>query len=149
MTSLVFRILDAHVIHGRADEIAISDERGTTSYAELLHESASIGAGLHHMGIEAGTFVTVDLPPGRDLVVTVLAMARIGAIPADSADFRLVGTPPVLHAPATEVAWDLLVKAGRVEPHPAPADDPDGYEELMRAAFGDILEVLEAGRTIG
>lgn len=148
MTSLVFRVLDAQVVHGRADEIAVSDERGTTSYAQLLHESACIGAGLHHMGIEAGTFVTVDLPPGRDLVVTVLALARIGAIPSDAADFRLAGTPPVLHAPVTEVTWDVLDKAGRVDPHPAPEADPDGYEELMRAAYGEILATLEAGGTI-
>lgn len=148
MASLVFRVLDAHVVHGRADEIAVRDDSGSISYAHLLHESACIAAGLHHMGIDAGTYVTIDLPPGRDLVVTVLALARIGAIPADSADFRLAGTPPVLHAPATEVTWDVLDKAGRVDPHPAPAADPDGYEDLMRAAFGDLFATLEAGGTI-
>ncbi|WP_159085881.1 AMP-binding protein [Aeromicrobium chenweiae] len=148
MESLIFRVLDAQVIHGRADETAISDERGTTSFAQLLHESASLGAGLHHMGIEVGTRVVVDLPARRDLVVAVLALARIGAVPADTADFRLVGSPPVLHAPATEVTWEVLDRAGRVEPHPAPASDPDGYEDLMRAAYGEILATLEAGGTI-
>ncbi|NRQ50270.1 AMP-binding protein [Aeromicrobium stalagmiti] len=148
MTSLVFRILDTHVIHGLADDIAIRDELGTKSYAQLLHESACIGAGLHHMGVEAGTHVKVDLPPGRDLVIAVLALARIGGLPSETGDFRLVGTPPVLHAPDTEVTWDVLDKAGRAEPHPAPESDPDAYEDRLRGAYPDIITQLEAGEAI-
>lgn len=149
MSSLVFRVLDAQVIAGLADDIAVQDERGTRSYAQLLHESACIAGGLHHMGVETGTFVTLDVPAGRELVVAVLALARIGALPSDGADFRLVGHPPVLHAPNTEVAWEVLDHAGRTDPHVAPASDPDGYEAAMRAAYGDIFATLEAGGTIG
>ncbi|MCW2838570.1 MAG: hypothetical protein JWR55_53 [Aeromicrobium sp.] len=148
MTSLAFRTLDHQVVTGSADDIAVSDARGTMSYAQLLHESACIGAGLHHMGIEPGTFLTLDGLVGRDLVVSVLAMARIGALPSDAADFRLAGSPPVLHAPDTEVVWDLLDRAGRTEPATAPERDPDGYDEVMLAAYGEIFTTLAAGGSL-
>jgi hypothetical protein len=148
MTSLVFRALDLQVISGLADDLAVSDARGTVSYAQLLHESACIGAGLHHMGIEPGTSVVLDDLHGRELVVAVLACARIGALPAATADFRLAGAPPVLQAPGTQVTWDLLDKAGRTDPAVAPDRDPEGYEDAMRAAHGDIFETLERGGTI-
>lgn len=148
MTSLVFRVLDRQVVHGHADEIAVRDARGTVSYAQLLHESACIGSGLHHMGVEPGAFVVLDGLHGRELVVAVLACARIGAIPSDAGDFRLVGSPPVLHAPGTEVSWDLLDKAGRTDPAPAPEHDPQDYEQTMLATYGEIFGALERGQTI-
>jgi acyl-CoA synthetase (AMP-forming)/AMP-acid ligase II len=148
MTSLVFRTLDYQVVTGLADDIAVSDARGTVSYAQLLHESACIGAGLHHMGVEPGTSIVLDDLRGRDLVVSVLAVARIGALPAETADFLLAGTPPVLRAPDTEVVWDLLDKAGRTEPATAPERDPDGYEAVMRGAYPEIFATLESGGTL-
>jgi hypothetical protein len=148
MTSLVFRILDRQVITGLADDLAVVDARGSVSYAQLLHESACIAAGLHHMGIDAGTSVVLDGLHGRDLVTSVLACARIGALPAETGSFRLAGSPPVLHAPNTEVTWDTLDKAGRTEPHTAPEHDPEGYEDMVRTAYGPIIETLEQGGTI-
>jgi hypothetical protein len=148
MTSLVFRILDRQVIAGLADDLAVTDARGSVSYAQLLHESACIAAGLHHMGVEAGTSIVLDQLHGRELVTSVLACARIGAVPAEMGSFRLVGTPPVLQAPDTEVAWDVLDKAGRTEPHTAPGHDPEGYEDRLRTAYGPIIETLEKGGTI-
>jgi hypothetical protein len=149
MTSLTFRVLDEHVIHGLADDLAIQDQRGGMSYAELLHESASIAGALANVGIGPGAGMWIDLPRGRELVVTVLACARIGAVPRQTADFRIAGMPPVLHTPDTEVPWDLLIHAGRIDPAAAPAADPDGYEDLMWAAYPDIFGALEAGETIG
>lgn len=148
MSSLVFRVLDRQVALGLADDIAISDARGTMSYAHLLHVSACIAAGLHHMGVEAGTKIVLDGLHGRDLIVSVLACARIGAVPAAAGEFRLVGDPPVLHAPATEVSWDVLDRAGRTDPHAAPDRDPEGYEAAVRATHGDIIQTLEHGGTI-
>ena len=148
MTSLVFRLLDRQVVSGLADEIAVADARGTVSYAQLLHESACIAAGLRHMGVEPGTPIVLDGLQGRDLVTSVLACARIGAVPADRADFRLAGAPPVLHAPNTEVTWDTLDKAGRTDPHTAPEHDPEGYEQALRAAYPDVIDTLEQGGTI-
>ncbi len=148
MTSLVFRTLDQQVIAGLADHPAISDERGTVSYAKLLHDSACIGAGLQHMGIEEGTSIVLDDLRGRDLVIAVLACARLGALPSATGDFRLAGTPPVLHAPDTEVVWDLLERAGRTEPLSAPELDPSGYEAFLRLTFGGIFSTLDAGGTV-
>lgn len=148
MTSLIFRVLDEQVIHGLADNLAIEDERGTMSYAELLHESASVAGAFTSVGIVPGAGVQIDLDLGRELVVAVLACARVGAVPRESAEFRLTGMPPVLHLPDTEVTWDLLIHAGRVDPEPAPPEDPEGYEALMREAYGDIFTALEAGNTI-
>nr|MCW2728835.1 hypothetical protein [Aeromicrobium sp.] len=148
MDSLVFRVLDRQVVSGLADDLAVADARGTVSYAQLLHESACIAAGLHHMGIEAGTSVVLDHLHGRELVTAVLACARIGALPAETGDFRLVGTPPVLHAPNTEVAWDVLDHAGRTEPLTAPEHDPEGYEAQLRQAYPEIFTTLETGGTI-
>lgn len=151
MASLVFRVLDAHVIHGRADETAVRDTAGTMSYAQLLHESACIAAGLHHMGVDAGTAVAIDVGAGRHHVTAVLALARLGAVPApqsQTAEFKLVGTPPVLQAPDTEVVWELLDKAGRTEPAAAPERDPDGYEQVLREVYGELLTTLEAGGTV-
>lgn len=148
MSSLIFRALDTQVISGLADDPALSDDRGPMSYAELLHESASIAGALVNLGVGTGTPVHIDLRTNRERAVAVLACARVGAVPQDLAEHRLTGDPPVLHTPDTEVPWNLLVRAGRVDPAPAPDADPEGYEQLMRQAYGDIFTALEAGGTI-
>lgn len=148
MDSLIFRVLDAQVINGLADDPAVRDETGSRSYAQLLHESACIAAGLNHMGIEAGSRVVIDLEPGSHLVTTVLAIARLGALPAESSEFTISGMPPSLVTPHTEVAWDVLDKAGRTEPAAAPIVDPEGYETALRQAYGEIFDVLERGGTV-
>lgn len=148
MASLIYRVLDAHVIHGLADNLAIQDERGSMSYAELLHESASVAGAFTSIGMVEGTGVHVDVPHGRELVVAVLALARLGAVPADDAELRLVGLPPVLHTSDTEVTWDLLIHAGRTDPASAPPTDPEGYEALIREAYPGIFQALEAGESI-
>lgn len=148
MTSLIFRVLDEQVIHGLADNLAIRDERGTMSYAELLHESASVAGAFTNVGIGTGVGMQIDLEPGRELVVAVLACTRIGALPREFAEFKLAGMPPVLHLPDTEVPWALLIQAGRTDPAPAPPEDPEGYEGLMREAYAGIFEALAAGETI-
>jgi len=148
MTTLVFRALDQHVVSGLADHPAIEDDRGPLSYAQLLHESACVAGAINHLGVERGTAVSIDVPHGRELVIAVLACARVGAVPAPTADFKLIGVPPVLHTLDTEVAWDLLIRAGRAEPAPAPDRDPEGYEELMLSSYPAVLEPLIAGTTI-
>ncbi len=92
--------------------------------------------------------MSIDLPRGRELVIAVLACARLGAVPSASGLFAFSGTPAVLHTPDTEVVWDLLVRAGRSEPAPAPDRDPDGYEDLMREQYGELFAALIAGETI-
>jgi len=145
MTSLIFRVLDQHVVGGLADDPAIEDERGAMSYAQLLHESACLAGAMHHLGITDGSEVAIELS-GRERVIAVLACARLGAIPNGRADFRFAAA--AFHTPETEVSWDLLIKAGRTEPAPAPDRDPDGYESLMRGAYESIFGTLAAGGTI-
>lgn len=146
MSSLVFRSLDAQVVGGLADDTAVEDERGPLSYAELLHESACVAGAIHHLGVERGTEVSVDVPRGRNQVIAVLACARLGAVPSEGGTFRFEGE--VFHTADTEVAWDLLMRAGRSEPAPAPAEDADGYEELMTNAYPGIFTALLAGQTV-
>lgn len=154
MTSLVFRALDQHVVGGLADHPAIEDERGAMSYAQLLHESASVAGAVRHLGVTRGTEVDIDLSDGREWVIAVLACARLGAVPRKAvtgravAGFRLAGVPPVFHTPDTDVAWDLLIRAGRTEPAPAPDKDPDGYEQLLRDEYEDVFAALTTGHTI-
>lgn len=149
MTSLVFRALDQHVIGGLADDPAIEDGRGSMSFAQLLHESASVAGAISHLGVTAGTQIAIDLSDGRERVIAVLACARLNAVPHIAATgFRLVGEPPVFHTPETEAAWDLLIRAGRNEPAPAPDHDPEGYEQLLLGAYEDVFAPLIAGQTI-
>jgi hypothetical protein len=149
MTSLVFRALDQHVVGGLADDSAIEDERGSMSFAQLLHESASVAGAINQLGVTTGTEIAIDLLAGRERVIAVLACARLGAVPAATAtEFRLIGEPPVFHTPETEAAWDLLIRAGRNEPAPAPGEDPEGYEQLLLDAYEDVFAPLIAGRTI-
>ena len=148
MTSLVFRALDHQVIEGLADHPAVVDARGEISYAQLLHESASVAGALANLGIAAQTPVAIDLPPTRERVITVLACARVGAVPSTASAWHIAGVPPVLTTPEVTVEWDLLVRAGRTDPAPAPDADPEGYEDLLTAAYGDVFAELVAGGTI-
>ena len=149
MTSLVFRALDQHVVGGLADHPAIEDEQGAMSFAQLLHESASVAGALSQLGVSVGTRIALDLPVGRERVIALLAVARLGAVPDSGAtEFRLIGAPPTFHTAETEAAWDLLIRAGRNEPASAPHQDPDGYEQLLLADYADVFEPLTSGRTI-
>lgn len=148
MTSLIFRALDKQVVGGLADHPAIDDEHGAMSYAQLLHESASIAGALSQLGVVTGTEVHIDLPAGREQVVAVLACARLGAVPTDGAAFHVTPEPLVVRTPDTEVPWDVLLRAGRTDPAGAPDSDPDGYEVLMRDAFGGVFVTLESGGTL-
>jgi acyl-coenzyme A synthetase/AMP-(fatty) acid ligase len=149
MTSLVFRALDQHVVGGLADNPAIEDERGAMSFAQLLHESASVAGAINQLGVTTGTTIALDLPDGRERVIAVLACARLGAVPdAAAIEFRLTGEPPAFHTTDSEVSWDLLIRAGRNDPAPAPDKDPDGYEQVLLEAYGDVFGPLTAGRAI-
>ncbi|MCW2800615.1 MAG: hypothetical protein JWQ70_2087 [Aeromicrobium sp.] len=149
MTSLVFRALDQHVVGGLADHPAIEDERGSMSFAQLLHESASVAGAISHLGVTTGTRIALDLPHGRERIIAVLACARLGAVPhAEATEFRLTGVPPVFHTLETEAPWDLLIHAGRNEPAPAPGNDPDGYEQALLADYEDVFGPLIAGQAI-
>lgn len=146
--SLVFRALEHHVIHGRADEVAFAGTGRPMTYAHLLHDSASIAGAMREIGVAAGTLVAVEITSRREQIIAVLACARLGAELDADADIRLAGEPPILTTGDTEVPWSVLLHAGRVDPAPAPDEDPEGYEERVVAAHRDVFGVLLAGQTL-
>ena len=81
-----FNALDRHVVHGRADQLALvhdSPVTGTTrtfTYAELLDQVARFGGVLRTLGVEQGDRVVIYMPMVPEAVVAMLACARIGAV---------------------------------------------------------------------
>jgi acetyl-CoA synthetase len=78
--------LDAHVAAGRGDKTAIvwigepTGERRTFTYRELLAEVCRCAAGLQKLGIKPGDVVSIYMPMTPELVIAMLACARIGAV---------------------------------------------------------------------
>ena len=78
--------LDAHVAAGRGDKVAMvwvgepTGERRSYTYRELLAEVARCAAGLQKLGIKAGDVVSIYMPMTPELVIAMLACARIGAV---------------------------------------------------------------------
>ena len=56
-------------------------EWGTTSFAELDGRADAIAHGLAELGLAPGDRAALLLPPGPDLVATVFALFRLGAVP--------------------------------------------------------------------
>jgi len=76
--------LDRHVEAGLGDRIAYhwygeEGEERTISYAELLRETKRLANALRDRGIKAGDVVGIYLPMIPEVVVAMLACARIGA----------------------------------------------------------------------
>lgn len=146
--SLVFRALERHVIHGRADDMAFTGEGRPMTYAHLLHDSACVAGSMRDIGVAAGTRVAVDIAARREHIIAILACARLGAEIDANADIRLTGEPPVLTRAETDVPWTVLLHAGRMDPAPAPDSDPEGYEERVVDAHRDVFVALLAGSTL-
>ena len=51
----------------------------TLSYGRIGQETHALAAALHHLGIEAGDRIAIDLPNGPEFVVSALAAANLGA----------------------------------------------------------------------
>ncbi len=74
-----FDALDAHVVGGAADRVALTGAGESWTYARLLEEVAAFGGVLRHCGVVPGDRVVLALPAVPEAVVAVLACARIGA----------------------------------------------------------------------
>ena len=148
MPSLAFRVLDHHVVAGRADDPALVTADGTLSYAQLLHESASLAGGLRDLGVGRGTPIHLEVPERRIWVLSVLAVVRLGAEPDAGARFRIAGSPATVTTPDESYDFDLVVSAGRVDPATAPAEDPEGYADRLTQRYGDVLAALLHGGTL-
>ncbi|GAB2813206.1 non-ribosomal peptide synthetase [Lentzea nigeriaca] len=125
-------------------EIAVEDEEGSLTYAELAARSAGLALALGEVPAEAP--IAVLLPRGRDLVVAMLAAQRIGSpylpLDVDHPDARLSAIladagPPVLVTNA-ELARDraslLRGRVVLVEDVPADAEAPAGPTHPDRLA---------------
>jgi acetyl-CoA synthetase len=79
-----YNCLDRHVQAGRGDRVAYhwrgeeGEERDIT-YAELLHDVQRLANALKDRGVRKGDVVGIYLPMIPELVVSMLACARIGA----------------------------------------------------------------------
>ncbi|MEH3033248.1 MAG: AMP-binding protein [Aeromicrobium erythreum] len=147
--SLGFRVLDAHVVAGRADETAWHDGTRNLTFAQLVHEVATVAGGLRALGVREGDVVALDLS-GPERVLAVLALVRLGARDGDGGSVRLVDGPdgPVASVGTDQVAWAVLRDAGRADPAPALRADVEGYAEAVRARHADLLEPLLRGEAV-
>ena len=79
-----YNCLDRHVIAGRGERVALhwrgedGQERDIT-YAELLGDVERFASALKELGVERGDVVGIYLPMIPEVVVAMLACARIGA----------------------------------------------------------------------
>jgi len=86
LTNASAACLDAQIAAGRGDKTAIvwvgepSGERRTLTYRELHAEVCRFAAGLDALGIRAGDVVSIYMPMTPELVIAMLACARIGAV---------------------------------------------------------------------
>jgi len=78
--------LDAHINAGKGDKTAIvwvgepTGERKTYTYRELHAEVCRFAAGLKKLGVQPGQVVSIYMPMTPELVIAMLACARIGAV---------------------------------------------------------------------
>ncbi len=145
--NLCFNALDRHVVHGRADVVALAGERPMT-YARLLEEVAAFGGVLRAFGVGLGDEVRTGLT-GRDGLVVLLATLRLGAVLVldDTSAVALPGGAVVRRdASGDELDWDVLLRAGRTDPAPC-AEVPVGAPALVIEGCTLTAGDLPAGGT--
>jgi acetyl-CoA synthetase len=84
-TNISYNCLDAHVLQGRGDRVALywegePGDRRTVTYADLHRDVCLFANGLKKLGIQKGDRVSIYMPMVPELAVAMLACARIGAI---------------------------------------------------------------------
>ena len=170
MSPTCFDVLDRHVVAGHADRVALRAAGRDWTCARLLEEVAAFGGALRHCGVVAGDRVSIVLPSSPELVVAVLACARIGAThDLDGGDGKVLVTTStratswrdgvaevalVKQVPGAETAlrdgrdydWDVVMRAGRTEPAACvEGASISPYDEQTRAWVEPLLagEVLD------
>jgi len=79
-----YNCLDRHVEAGNGDRVAFhwrgeEGEQRDVTYADLLHDTQKLANALKDQGVEKGDVVGIFLPMIPEVVVAMLACARIGA----------------------------------------------------------------------
>ena len=78
--------LDRHILAGKGDKTALvwvgepTGERREYTYRQLHAEVCRVAAGLRKLGIRPGEVVSIYMPMTPELVIAMLACARIGAV---------------------------------------------------------------------
>ncbi|KAG2389158.1 hypothetical protein C9374_014558 [Naegleria lovaniensis] len=88
LTNICYNALDRHVLNGHGDRVAfyfegndIHDElTRTVTYKQLLEQVSKFANVLKKLGVKKGDCVAMYMPMVMELIVAVLACARIGAI---------------------------------------------------------------------
>lgn len=70
----------AEQVSERGDEIFLVDGDRELTFARLQEQATSMAAALHHLGVEAGDRVAIDLPNWGEFVISLFAAARLGAV---------------------------------------------------------------------
>ena len=144
MPSLGFDLLDRHVVHGRGDDVACSDATGTLSFAQLLERSPRWRAGSGRIGVGAGDEVAVRVGPGNLRVQVVCACVRLGAVPGERGDVRIVEDAAGARCTrsTTSSTCPSSCEVGKTDPAPSLAVRPAGLPRRVSDAFGDVIEAL-------
>lgn len=76
---LIVDYVDEHAAR-TPDKAAITDNRGSITYQNLVRRTENLAASLLELGVKAGEVVAVQAPNWAELVLAHLALDRIGAI---------------------------------------------------------------------
>ena len=84
-TNACYNCVDAHVVSGNGNRVALlwEGEPGDTrevTYAQLKSEVSRFANGLKKLGVVKGDVVSIYMPMTPELIVAMLACARIGAV---------------------------------------------------------------------
>ncbi len=144
MPSLGFDLLDRHVVDGRGDDIACTDDTGAFTFAQLLERSAALAGGLRAIGVDAGDEVAVQVEPGNLQVQIVCACVRLGAVPGETGNVRVVEESGDVTVRWTGEQLDLalVAKAGKTDPAPSLPSDSPGYRDRVSQTFADVIDAL-------
>lgn len=158
-----YNALDRHVIRGHAEDVALTIDSRSWTYAELLTDVGALAGVLRAFGTGVGDTVAVSPIPTYEAVVVTLAVARLGAVVEHTDDLAayvatarvlVAGTDPSLEAgdvpvvtvdDSTELSWAMVMRAGRTDP--AGCTDVPGDAVLARVgdAHLTVLSALGAG----
>lgn len=147
LLNLAYNALDRNVVRGLADEPALlhpyaaAGTRSFYSYADLLERVGQLGGGLRELGVRPGRSVVLALPLVPELVIGLLACARVGAVAVPLLDdapgaVRRLGHDPALDRPAVVVV-DAPRKAA-VDAVLAAAGRTAGYQVVLRPNAGTL-----------
>jgi acyl-coenzyme A synthetase/AMP-(fatty) acid ligase len=75
----VVHLVERHLA-GQGDAVAVVDDHGSWTFADLSGACDRAAAGLQRLGVRAGDRVVVALPDGRESAAALIGAMRIGAI---------------------------------------------------------------------